>query len=305
MRIGLIGHGPGSVNVLSVLNNPLKELNHDVISFPFTDYGLKCLGGSMYSTEYYLDIFTKKGLDLIIYGTGSLNEIEVDVSVLARHYGIYSVSILDALEPGTEKLRYFNRPDKVICLNNHLRNHILKETEMLSDDVLALGNPYLDIYKNYENIKYKPFKKENISLVYASEPCGSCTLNDTSDRSKKAILELIELLSIGILKDLVICVHPRESTSWISDTIQGIKGVRLGNSSTMTEVEDADLCLSLGSTIHYECMLKRIHSLKYVNKDSFLLSLLNYSEKYLDIEFGATKRIVNYINDLGQFIYKN
>lgn len=296
MRIGFIGHGPGSVNVISVLMKPLKLKGYTVVSYPFSEYGVELMGGTLRNKENYLDIFTEDNLDIIIYGTGSLHEYEKDVAVLSRHYGIYSISILDALEFGSESMRYFNQPNKVVCLNKDFKNHILSVTGMKYENVSDLGNPYLDKYEEYSKHSYSLIDLNKLKVVYASEPSGSKTCNDTSERSKQAILELIELVREGIIEKLTICVHPRESSEWIKRIIKTEINVKLGLNPTMIEVETNDLCLSLGSTIYFECILKKIHSLKFKDKDTFKRDLVDYDEPdILEIEFGATDRIVQFI----------
>lgn len=299
MRIGLLLHAPGSTNVIVPLIDSLREKGNEVIVYPFTEYARKHSGANeLWREDAYAKIFTEGNLDLVIYGTGSLHEIEKDAAVLARRFGVYSISVLDALECGMENLRYYNKPNKVICVNGELKDITVKSSGMVEADVVAIGNPYMDRYEKYRDDQYKELGTGGISVVYASEPNGDEEMNDTSERSKVAIQKLIEKVKLGVITRLTLCVHPRESTKWLSTEIKGVQGVRIGKKTTMEEAEEHDMCVNLGSTIHFECMLMRIHTLRLSEDDSFADLLYNYTPESIDIEYGATERVVDYIESL-------
>lgn len=298
MRIGFIAHAPGSVNVMGPLVDPLRELGHDVRVYPFSEYAVMKMGGIELGIDKYLPIFTEEYLDIVIYGTGSMHELEKDVSVLARHFGIYSISLLDALEPGREDLRYLNKPDKVICFNEDLQQHIVEVSEMNVEDVLPLGNPYIDQYEQYAGAEVKEVSVENATVVYASEPNGPKSMNDTSNRSKGVMLELIGLVNDRTIRELVIGLHPRESSKWISQQIEFNPRVRVSQRSTMEEAADADIVVNLGSTVHFECLLRGIKSIRYNGKEHLVNDIKNYAGVTLSVNYGATKRVTEYINQL-------
>lgn len=147
MKIGILGYGATTGDIISPLINTLESLGHTIYKFPFHNYVSEVWG---LQKEDTLDvdsfnirsIYEKESLDMIIYGTGSLHKVERNVPLFAAEYGVISVSILDNALETVDNLtyRYTNRPDIVIVPNAYAKNVMVLNNIMPEKRTLTFSN---------------------------------------------------------------------------------------------------------------------------------------------------------------------
>lgn len=249
VKIGFLAHGPASANSLKPIidilnlnssNKVLLYAYHDYVSELWRTVKLEHLNG-------YPD--DMKELDILIYGTGSTNDIEINVPKFCLEHNIISVSILDLFWSNEEDLkgRFPVLPDYFLVPNEET----LEETRRIlgsESNYIATGNPHFDRLQNHA---FSRSLKPPFNVAFFSQCTATDDYSDMHGDSYSALMELIRYRDLypALVHSIKVKPHPRED----KDTV-----VKLceEHSLEFTE-EDSTLMLSTADFIYgYKCTLQ-------------------------------------------------
>lgn len=307
MKIGFIGHGPASGNVLVDVMNYLKLEGHEIYTYAFHPYVAELWGtNTVYDVDKFSleDVFHQP-LDMVLYGTGSSHKIELEVPLYARANGVMSISILDIFWSSIEglKQRYAEKPDFLIVPNELTKDKIVQNGIMEKEQVHALGNPYFDrLFEMQSEVKEQiDVINQELHIAVISEPNGSGSFCETRDEIKEIFNKLFQAEKEGVkIKEIVYCPHPRENNHFYENIFSSHKNVRKKTETSFREALKANFVIGNQSTILYEMnILKKpvLYIEDILNEDikKYLLKEKELKIKNQNIENHATKRVMDFL----------
>lgn len=247
MEVGFLAMGPGSGNCLSPIITKFKEEGYKVRLLALHDYVADVWGVELYSGLVEQGI---KGLDLLFYGTGSGNSIELTVPELAKKEGVPTVSVLDIYWSSEEGLRrrYEYCPDYIIVSTD-------KDKKFLEDEygerckVLNLGNPH---YERLQEIEVNREVTYPMDIAFLSQPSTEGFYSYTGKECRDAFKELLEVKknTSNIIGEIKICIHPREVADFYSKN-----GFEVEKEDSFKVMLETDISIGCGTTLQYEALM--------------------------------------------------
>lgn len=216
--IGMVAHAPASANVLYPIYLKLLSLGIDVVVYSYHSYvtNLFQLDSTYLLENGYSPI--DKELDILLYGTGSSNEIEVNLPIFCRENNILSISILDMPTITKESViqRYHTLPNKIYVPNELTKQSIESVYPQIA--VFVTGNPHTE-----RLIEYVETRKlqDDLTIVFISQ-CSTAENYSDTDNSLKELLETsIAYFTVKDIrvKEFIIVPHPRENTFYFEEYI--------------------------------------------------------------------------------------
>lgn len=288
--ISFIAHGPGSANALLPIINKLKN-KIDVNLIALHPFVSQLWGCEISSEKEYYESFNIS--HLIVYGTGSGNELEINVSSLARASNIKSISVLDLFWFSEEnlKMRFPVAPDVIITPDFISSCRVESELDSV---VLGLGNPHFDRLKKYDRSGLNK-NKENLKVAFVSQCSGTGDSSDTMEEGKEALKSLIELMhTTNIIESITLCPHPREDTTWLNK-MANKHNLNFSLHESFKECLQSDLVVGVNCTLQYECKIIGIPTVFYKSKNQLVTQIrLTTSIQHI-WDYGATDKVSKFI----------
>jgi hypothetical protein len=290
-RVGFIAMGPGSANCLLPL---IKEIENrqEVVLIALHSYVSTLWSTDEFKGDLEAIIST---LDILFYGTGSGNQIETLIPKIARKYKVESISIMDIFWSKKEeyKKRFPVVPDWIVVTTEENKNDIICKIDISKDATLVLGNPHFDRLKKIK-IKKKMIDGP-LDVVYFSQPSSTSNFSETSEESKKAIKELIEIkMKTNVIKNITYCKHPRENNSFYKEL-----NLKVETRDSFEVMLEKDLNIGCGTTLQYESMMLGINTIFYSegNLKEQIMNFYKIDDKNNTIKkTNATKNIIEFFD---------
>lgn len=283
-KIAFIAHAPGSANALFPLIDRLKD-KYYIELFPFHKSSSEIFGVKQKELNEFEGIF-ENDWDLILTGTGSLHEVEKSTPVLAKQNDISVVSILDSWN--NYKERYKNKPDYIVCLNDEVKEEILK-LGFEDKQVLPFGNPHFDRLKEYKSNKKitSPY-----NIVFYS------TMNKKTKEALKE-LSLLKLEYPILIKEIYVTPHPREEAATIRKYCEEYKLTFKNYTHSYDLLKETSLSIGFGSTIQYEALMIGKPTIFIEEVEQIKEQFFNGDfDKKIEIDYKATDRVLEFIDNL-------
>lgn len=291
--IGLVSYSPASVNIMNSLYRKKDLFSSEVVLFLLSDYSEVGYEDLNYFTE--INKKTLEGITTLIYNTGSGGKEELLIPKIVKEINknIKVIAINDIFWDSIEGLknRYKEVPDKIIALTEECKKKLLEVDGVSEDNIVIIGNPYFDRLNNLDVIEDRDY----LSVSFISQCASGGTYEeDTSEECKNSFYELMELLNEGIITDLYIYKHPRETGQFYLDN-----GFNIEKTNDFLDMMRSGIIVSCGSTPHYEAMMIGKRTL-FSNRDSMreriIKGVWDNAETKIDLE--CTEKVINFINNL-------
>lgn len=297
-HIGFFAHGPGSANALFPIIQKMKDEYH-LSLFAFHPF-VSELWGVEAQKELSLEQIDFSLFDLVVYGTGSLHEIERFVPFYAKEKQVPSLSILDIFWGGDDdlKLRYFHPPDYLIVPNRETKKQIQSLHIMPSEHIFVFGNPHFDRLKKYDSIPRR--LSFPLDIVCFSQPSNHDSFSETNQLVQKMVRSIAVLCysKPEMIQNLYITPHPREDDTWLKEFVKPYDFMKLESySNSFSLLLSCDLNVGVNCTLQYEGMMVGKPTIFYQNTKQFLMDLtqLHVSNIKTKMSFSATESTVQWI----------
>lgn len=298
MKIGFFCYSPASINSAKAMIDANQNKEIEIFVFCPSEESLELFIKQEVKNTYTIVFDFKIFVDCInvlFYGTGSGSEIELELLENVRKINTYviTVAIQDIFweqKDGFLK-RYQCIPDYIIVNTAAEANYARKYLGMTQSQILIYGNPYFDRLKNIK--LSNTYKEKSVSFISQCEGNGGYE-EDTKFECKEAILELLILQQKGIISDLNIYKHPRESARFYERM-----GIPYMPNNTFEEMMNSEYIISAGSTPHYEAMLIGKKNI-FVPNEHLKEAIETYKEEKtaIDFEFNACEKIYKHIENI-------
>lgn len=300
IKIGFFAHGPGSANALYPLINKLKTNNtFEVICFAFHPYV-----ADLWDVPLITDITLKdlKGykLNLLLYGTGSGNEAELRIPLLAKKINIPSISILDIFwaDSTNLKMRFPIPPTYLIVPNEEVKQMVIPLGIMDKANILPLGNPHFDRLSQWKMKDDDTYKDLDVSFF--SQCSTTADFSDTHPMCKRALISLsqIQREHPNIIRNVFVTSHPREDRRWI-EAFCNEKGFHCrSHHESFDLMLKTDLNIGLSCTLQYESIIINKRTIFFEDEKKLeeeLLHLKDSTKKTFSFKFDATEKILAFL----------
>lgn len=302
-KIGFVAHGPASANSLLPIIKAIDS-KVDIYLFAFHPFVANLWGCQ--KLDLTIKSLNFNGLDAVVYGTGSNNEIERNVPIEARKYGIPSISILDCFWCDRDNLtaRYSNQPNYIIVPNDKSKKE-LDELHLIPEaKVLPLGNPHFDRLKNYKIVK-GDFIDKCFDICFFSQCSNTDDYSDTNPICKEALLSLAHFRNKypSKIKKIYVAPHPREDLFWLKKFCLENDLILTINQDNFQLMLNTGVSLGISCTLQYEAQIVGKPTIFYENQNQLFRELknLNEIEGCTPItDFDATEKITNFLSSLIQ-----
>lgn len=277
-HIGFIAHSPATANSLYPLISEIRALSGvELHLYAYHDYvaGLWDVSKSEFYGEYPMEL---AGMDLIVYGTGSSNPIELNVPQFCSEHGITSIAIHDIFwgELEANAARYINPPDILVVPNEETKEALARVVNMPIEHILPIGNPHFDRLADY----VKAYKVNlPISVAFFSQCSTVDDYSETHETSKQALLGLLEFNKVypHYIDKLYVTAHPRECDTWLKEQLvaDNVEYVTNGGTELML---NADVAYGYACTLQYEAQMIGKPVVFYKDVPNLYADMLNISK---------------------------
>lgn len=332
-KILFFAHDPGGANAIKPLIEPLSKKGFKCLVYG-KGPALKILPNvTKYSGDTDKLIESIKP-NFIITGTSASDMTEKELRLSAKKFDIQCLAILDSwvnynrftkyspLELSINK-RYnelFYLPTYLIVIDKYAKNEAIKES-VPKEIIYPLGNPHFgyikDCFKeqNIDELRDSLLNDKQKLILWVQEP-------HTNEHGLESLKDLAELIPDNA--KLIIKPHPRENYEKFEKIARGGGIIIDKNISSLQAIKIADLVVSMTSMMLVESVILNKNALSYqkdeINDNKFILtkrkilpfinnkiSLKNelqkslnankYAYKNINLDFNATKNIIEFIED--------
>lgn len=297
-RIGFVAHGPASANSLIPIIEGLKG-SADIRLYAYHPYVADLWQCKQVEPVGYPEEF--KELDIIIYGTGSGNQIELNVPVEARKLGIPSVSILDCYWANDDNLveRFKNKPTYIIVPNEDSKGQITRLSLLPEERLYVLGNPHFDRLERFKE-QVLPASYP-LNIVFFSQCQDTSDFSDTHVVSKEALCALVsyQKMNPDKVNQIIVAPHPREDKTWLTIFCK-LAGIAIQENKSTELMLDTDINVGMSCTLQYESEIIGKPTIFFQSKEQ-LWKELNCIENGTVSpiqEFNATEKCIDFIKHL-------
>ena len=298
MKVAFIGHSPATANSLYPLIKPLQDNGVDLKLYAYHDYVSRCWG---VEKQTYLGVYPTelKSVDLILYGTGSSNPIELCVPSFSKEQGIPCIAIHDIFWSETENFleRYLIPPTSIIVPTEQLKEDVYSLNRALYEILIPLGNPHFDRLSGFRGT-YKVEPPYSVAFFSQCSTVGD--YSTTHDYSKLALETLLQFNEDypKLISRIYVTPHPREHGDWLKSKIQSIGNVEYIEHGGTPLMLKSDVIYGYSCTLQYEAEMIGKPVVFYKGKESTYADFLNVEngvKRSYGIEFNATEKCVEYI----------
>lgn len=264
VKMGFLAHSPAAANSLKPIMDVLKD-NPDIEinMYAYHEY-VKNLWGCFDIIKEKSYPEELKDMDIVVYGTGSGNDIETGTSKFCKDNGIISVSILDLPELPKDNIvmRFPTAPDYIITPSEKLK----RECKQLfpGTDIFNFGNPHYDRLASFIG-KYKV--KTPMTIGFFSQCSGTGDYSDTMDGSKEVLKRLNTYARENphMVSEIIIAPHPRENISWLKSEVEDSQSLM-----KFSTIDSTSLMISVDIVTGHTCTLQ--HEAKLIGKPNLAWS---------------------------------
>lgn len=291
MKVCLFCYSPASVNMMQHLYCELNEVGHAVYVIFHNKESKEHFYKLFESQEVNVEEVTEQelkwlGVDFVIYNTGSGGYVETLLPLRMKDLeDTLTVHINDIFwaDSTNIELRHLSLPDLTIVSGEDELSYVRENLGYDSSNSYSLVNPYFD-----RLLRFKPPKEREGSVSFISQcSIGPSYSEPTSEICKEAIFTLLEGKRSGLIGELLIYKHPRESNQFYIDN-----GIDYMKNNDFKEMMEGGVIISCGSTPHYEALMIGKNTITYSERVLEDIKEKNFDKLDMEFNFDSTKRLI-------------
>lgn len=300
-NIGFVAHSPATANSLYPLIREIRALHGvELHLYPYHPYVSNLWGVDKkeFFGEYPQDL---SEMDLIVYGTGSSNPIEINVPIFCRNHNIPSIALHDIYWGESSDLieRYSNKPDFLVVPNIEAKAQLIDLDVLSQDRILPLGNPHFDRLARY--VKAYPLGS-TVTVAFFSQCSTTGDYSETHESSKQALLDLLAFNKDypNVISTVYITPHPRECGTWLKAQLMADNIIYVPTGGTELMLT-SDVIYGYSCTLQYEAQMIGKPVVFHKDKRQVYADLLNiqaYRAVAPKVSFDATSRCLALIQEV-------
>lgn len=260
-----VAHDSGGANLLISLSRQFQGEKY----FKFSGPALKLLGFEHEIISEVNEPFLKQGIQLVVTGTSTNSDLEINYIDLARVNKVSTISVLDNWSNYRERFTRNSKitlPNLIWVCDNYAYSIAKKEFQGIQ--INKIPNFYLEeILKTISSRSNTVVAKEVRKVLYACEPPGKKALNDSQNPNYlgysevDAISYFLSNLKIAFpqCKELTFRLHPSNPYFPLEVAKIQLKGlkIRVSESDLSSDISEADAVVGTNSMVLYIAMLAK------------------------------------------------